>query len=85
MGDGGSGGWGLGCPGHRGNGFRPPGIHGAVRHPQSRQGLAQFGVRGRNPFCLFPEPAGLVLAAETAIQQPQVVAGRDILGVTLQG
>ena len=43
------------------------------------------GVSGRNPFCFLPEPAGLILAAETAIQEPQVVAGRDIAGITGQG
>ena len=56
-----------------------------VRHPQSRQGLSLFGVGGRNPFCLLPELAGFILAAETAIQEPQVVASRDIVGITGQG
>ena len=77
--------WGLGYPGRRGSGFGPPGIHGARRHPQNCQGLAHFGVRGRHPFGFLPEPAGLVLAAKTAIEEPQVVADRDIAGITVQG
>jgi len=44
-----------------------------------------FWRQRRNPFGFLPEPAGLVLAAETAIEEPQVVAGRDIAGITGQG
>jgi hypothetical protein len=72
-------------PDRRRSGFGPPGIHGAVRHPQSRQGLAELGVSRRDTFCFLPEPPGLVLAAETAIQESQIVPGRDILGITGQG
>ena len=77
--------WGLGYPCRRKSGFGLLGIHGAVRHPQSRQGLAELSVSRGGPFGFLPEPPGLVLAAETAIQEPQIITGRDIAGITGQG
>ena len=53
--------------------------------PRAAKAWLISGVSGRSPFGFLPEPAGLVLAAETAIQEPQVVAGRDVAGITGQG